>query len=259
MANRARARVIRRRIKHVRFLLSLFLVLGVLVGGYQFLNSSFFAVRSIEVQGNNALRTAEIIETSGVVCGTNIFKVDTRKVVNLLQVMPLVERVEVWRRFPDTIVINVQERTPIAVLAAQGGFVVVDRYGVYLRKLDDILGVSEPIVTGVNVDKTVGPGQAVTSPGLKTAIAVIQELDRDFLDQISEINAQDPEQLILVTLKGLNIRFGDEERVAEKQTFLKSFLADEYWQELIREIAYIDVSYSGPPVVKYHDNGREGQ
>jgi cell division protein FtsQ len=254
VANRTKTRVIRRRFRHARFLLFILLVLACLMGVYQFLNSAVFAVSEIRVTGNHVLQADEVVRVSGLIAGVNIFKINTAGVVNRLRVMPLVEKVTVQRRFPDTIEIQIQERTPVAVVAEDGGFVVVDRWCVYLRKLDTILGVSEPLVTDVDIGSRKGPGQKITSAGLQAAIAVIEKMDRDLLAQISEINARNPDGLILYTMTGVEVRFGSSEEVEQKQEFLKSFLADKRWQKPVPRVAYIDLSFEGPPVIKYRDD-----
>jgi len=253
VATRARARVTRRRFKHARFLLSVFLVLALLMAAYLFLNSAVFAVREIKVTGNRVLQVSEIVRVSGLAVRTNIFKVDTAGAADLLGVIPMVERVQVWRRYPATIEIHIQERTPLAIVAWNGSFVVVDRWGVYLRKLDNILGVSEPIITGVSLGRSKGPGQKIESGGLRSATALIRKMDPTVLAQISEINATNPDDLILYTLTGTEIRFGGVEEVEQKQAFLKSFLADKRWRKPVPRIAYVDLSFNGPPVIKYLD------
>ncbi len=99
------------------FFLSVFLISLVFVLGYKYLiTTPILRIDSIEVQGCRWLAPEEIRELSGVHAGQNLVAVNLKKVRKRVEKNPWVESVIINRVIPDKLVIEIEEKEPVAVL-----------------------------------------------------------------------------------------------------------------------------------------------
>ena len=119
--------------------------------GWRFLTTSpRFAVTAIELQGAHALTRDETLALLPFGTGVNVFRIDTGAAEAALRGHPWVKDVEVRRELPHTVVVEVEERAPVAVVAADGLY-LVEADGTPFKKaeLDRGEGAGLPIVSGV--------------------------------------------------------------------------------------------------------------
>lgn len=127
-----RTRPVRKK-KHylVRFLI----VAAVVTVFICFINSDFFGLREINVEGNRFYNREQIINLSEVRFGDNLFFGESiRNIPETLQENAYFTDVKVKRSLPSGIVIKVKERKQIASFVYGDEFVVIDREGTVLRK-----------------------------------------------------------------------------------------------------------------------------
>ncbi|MCL6479360.1 MAG: FtsQ-type POTRA domain-containing protein [Peptococcaceae bacterium] len=235
-----------KKISRYNLIQSIFFVIVFLTAAYVLARSSVFEVREIRVTGNNSLAGEKIVAVSGISPGENIFKLDLKASAEKIRVMPFIKSVELSRDLPSAVEIRVQERKPCALLPVDSGFIQVDDEGVYLQK-GDIAVNQFPVVTGVKCTAP-APGEQVKSEALDKALMVIKELPPGLLPQLSEVNV-DGDQAVAYTLDGIQCRLGTVADLQQKgEVFMKVL------NELKikgKKIEYIDLSYTGSPVVKY--------
>jgi cell division protein FtsQ len=115
------------------------LAVALLVGAawlvYDVASSPRFQVRTVHVQGNQLLSRSDVEDTAAVV-GANIFWVNRADVVSRLSAMPLVDRVQVDARLPDSVDIRVVERQPAGFWTSGDQTYLVDKDGVILKPVD---------------------------------------------------------------------------------------------------------------------------
>ncbi len=213
---------------------------------YVLARSPFFEVREIMVEGNNSLSAENIISVSGINPGENIFKINLKLSAERIRVLPVVKRVDMSRKLPSTVAIRVEERKPLALLPVDGGFIQVDDEGVHIQK-GDIASNQLPVVTGVTF-AVPEPGGRIMSGALKTALAVVGEIPPGLLPQLSEINI-DGDQITAYTLDGIQCRLGSASGMKQKGEVFMKVLSE--LKAKGKRIEYIDLSYTGTPVVKY--------
>ena len=112
---------------------SIFFVLLVIFTGYVLLQSSIFEVKEIVVKGNQSLSPGKVIAVSGIHTGANIFKIDLEEAGKKLDLLPVLREVQLSRVMPGTVLIEVDEREPVALVPTSSGFVEVDEEVVHLR------------------------------------------------------------------------------------------------------------------------------
>ncbi|KXS42462.1 MAG: cell division protein FtsQ, partial [Candidatus Frackibacter sp. T328-2] len=127
--------------------LSLVIIIALLT----FINSNYFALTKVTVKGNGLLTNEEIINFTGLNNGQNIFQIDFDKVSNRLMRQPQIKGVVLERRFPSTVRIIVDERTPLVVIQQGGDCLLVSKEGWIVDKRKELTDVSLPLLKGLDV------------------------------------------------------------------------------------------------------------
>lgn len=125
----------RKKRRKQNFWLRVFVTLGIIVGAVFFLNSSFFDVEKIVVEGNNYFEDEQIINISNAQTGNNIFWGSQKgEIKKRLNENSYIEKVETSMELPRTLVITIKERLPIAYLKQGKNYIVLDNQGYVLNK-----------------------------------------------------------------------------------------------------------------------------
>ncbi len=112
------------------------------------LDNPYFSVREIQVRGGDKVSGNEIVTIAGLNQGMNIWKVDPAAIEKKVAKHPWVRRVLVRREFPRRIVIDVEERTPKAIVALRKLY-YVDSDGVVFKEVGVGENVQYPLLTGL--------------------------------------------------------------------------------------------------------------
>ena len=138
----------RRRLRVLAVLIVL-AVTGVAVWAVWF--SPFFASEEIRVVGVSELGqqvgTSQVISAAAIPGGTPIIRVDTNAARDKVAQLPWVESVEVYRSWPQAIVVEVRERTPVAVVEDGESRTGVDASGVLFDPPGG-LWITDPVIRG---------------------------------------------------------------------------------------------------------------
>ncbi|MGE5102433.1 MAG: cell division protein FtsQ/DivIB [Deltaproteobacteria bacterium] len=92
---------------------------------------SFFRVRRIEILGARYAAPSDILARMHVDTSASVWD-PTGPLAKRVAASPAIQHVEVRRKLPGTLVVEVSERPPIALVPASGGFKVYDDRGVVL-------------------------------------------------------------------------------------------------------------------------------
>ncbi|CCO08729.1 cell division protein FtsQ/DivIB [Desulforamulus hydrothermalis] len=240
--------------KKNHLLQSVFFILLVSVSIYVLLQSPFFEIKYITVNGNRQLTEEEIIKLSGLHLNANIFKVNLAEAAKRLSLVPMIKSSQLKRSLPNKITITVVERTAVALLPVQNGFIKVDADGVYLQKGQ--IASALPIITGLQV-RVPQPGQPVSAENLPVALSILSQLPRSLAVKLSEINIGKDGQINLYTIDGVQGKLGLPRDVAYKGTVFQQVL--DSLRQTGNRIEYVDISNPRVPVVKYLKQQPEGQ
>ncbi len=112
-----------------------------------------FEVKDIIVKGRNQSGKEEIVDALGTVRGAPIFGINMESAAEKLSGLPWVSSVIVERRLPDTMVVLLTERTPLARWQQNERFFVIDRQGQVLptAKAEDFNDL--PLVVGTGAER----------------------------------------------------------------------------------------------------------
>jgi cell division protein FtsQ len=160
-------------------------------------------VRTVEVNGSTIVDAEEVRDVAAVRRGTPLARVDTGAVAERVRGLPSVAQVVVRRWWPDTLVITVQERAPVAVVADGPDFLVVDAAGVVFdrrpRRPDGLVLL--------RVDR---PGPA--DPATRAALTVVAALTPRLLERVRAVEAESATAITVRLDGGRAVVWGDAER-----------------------------------------------
>lgn len=115
-----------------------------------------FQVNDILVMGRHEIGAAELLQHLGIEKGAPIFSVDLEGAQALLHQINWVDRVTVSRRLPDTIIVTLQERQPVALWQYQKKISLIDKTGFVIKDHDLDAYASLPLVVGEDAPMHVG-------------------------------------------------------------------------------------------------------
>ena len=199
------------------WILALVLVVLLLAGAvYGVFFSPLLGVRSVSIAGATDPVSVKVLAVVDVPDGTPLARVDLDGVAERVNAVPEVAEVEVARHWPDTLVVTVTPRVPIAVTSANGRYWLMDSTG------DPYLAVDAPPAGLVPV-KLATPG--VGDPATAAALTVVAALSPDFRAQITDLAARTPYDVRLTLADGRSVIWGEATDSAKKMEILPAVLA----------------------------------
>ena len=228
---------------------------------YIMLKSSVFEVRQVRiiVDGNilssKDVELSHFIQISGIKTGENIFKLNLTEAEKKILALPEVKEVRITRKFPSTIIIDILQRKPVAMLLCGDYFMEIDIDGICLRK-EQISKIYFPIITWKGYNNNIKTICANTNTGdrieykpVVIALQVIEDLPQELVDMLSEVHIAD-ERIRIYTIDGIQGRLGRPLEIEQKGSvffeILKEISED-------KNIEYIDVKSLKTPAVKYRN------
>lgn len=219
---------------------------------FSFAQSTLFSVQKIVVQGNKVVSRDDLLALANIGTGANIFQVSTGAILKNVSLHPLVKSVNVDRELPGTLVINIVERKPVAMIPVPNGFAKVDDQGVFLQRCDTWPQEPLPIISGIELPANLNLGQPIANPGLREGIKTLLSLPGELYPQVGELYAGNQDKLVFYTRDGLEIRLGIADQAGQKFAVMQKFLADSTYKPY-RVGYYVDLT-TGKPVLGRRSN-----
>jgi cell division protein FtsQ len=115
------------------------------------MTSPRFAVAAVDVVGNERRSADVIVGESGIAIGANVFVLDLDAARARLLADPWIAEAALARRLPGTVLVQVTERKPAAVVA-MGDTLLANGDGEPFKKLEPDDPIDLPLVTGLPPD-----------------------------------------------------------------------------------------------------------
>ena len=195
-------------------------VLGVIVILCICLFTPIFGVSKITVEGNSILKPEELILTSGIEMGDNIFGVNGKKAVKKLEKLPYVEDAEVIKKFPAKLTIKIKEAKNDIIIDTPDVFLVTTINGKVLEKKADVNKYPVPVVKGIKVESAdVGKvfsakDEEKTSQGMEYVKCFYGS---DYWSEINEFYVSDLSNFMLIMRSGMRVTFGPIDTIESLQ------------------------------------------
>lgn len=193
-----------------------------------FLHMPYFNLQEVEVTGNRRLSRAEIIEASEIEAGANLLTINLAAVAERLKRHPWVRSAVVYRKFPGQLIVEIEERTPRAILSAEKLY-YVDEQAEFFSRLLPGDSVDYPLFTGVTAADLDGRGPEIREM-IRLGLGLFDTMERSKsgldLSEISEVRMKLEEGLVLQTREGRILMLGksDFEEKLQRYDRLKRFL-----------------------------------
>lgn len=236
-AERSRRRFARRQWARRWLTLRYLVVAGVLlvvVGGglYAVYFSDALSVREVDVVGARTISAADVETAAAVPRGSALATVDLDAIRFRVKALREVRSVEVTRKWPDGVLITIQEREPVAVVRLGTDLRGVDVEGVPFRAY-------RRAPSGLPRIETSGDVSATDEQALREAVTVIAALPREVSVLVDHLDLKSVDDIDLVLRDGRVARWGSAEDSADKATVLIALLS--------RRAEVYDVSVPGSP------------
>lgn len=199
-------------------------VLAVIVVLCVCLFTPIFGVSEIVVEGNKKLTVEEIVGTSGIKSGQNIFRINTKKTASKIEELAYVDDAKILRKFPAKMKIVLDESTEDIIIDTPTEFIVTTIDGKVLYKTVDVTEVPVPIVKGIEVTSAEVSKIVQTKDennSIKDMSYVRCFYGSDYWSQIDVIDATDPANFMMIMRTGLRVTFGPLDTIESLERKIK--------------------------------------
>jgi len=176
------------------------------------LEDPLFRVREVEVEGCRRIARETILSLTNMEGMPNLFTVSLRKVAEPLESHPWIEHVGVRKVFPNKILVQIEERKPIAILQLEDLY-YIDTKGVIFSPVGDRDGHDYPFLTGLTrqlLEREPVEAKGLIMKGLELLRIAEKEMG-SFLQDISEIHMEKNYGIKCFTrAEGVEVRMGLE-------------------------------------------------
>lgn len=213
-------------------------------GGYLAYRSPIFEISNIEVRGNERVTTATVVERAGLV-GERMFSADLAAAQRELYAIPVVSSVHIERAWPDTIVIEVEERQPWGTWEQGGVGYTIDRDGVVIGTTPPPSG-SPVIVSSEPGSRMLG--DRVDYQAVDAAAEIYEQLPRQLGTTVTEVAFLSGEGVQVTTGRGEVALLGDSGGITYKLAVWAAVASEAQSQGIAYSV--VDLRYGNRPVLQ---------
>ena len=219
--------------KRIKRMLKFTALLIIIIAGIIFaLVSPIFNIKEINVSNNNQINTETIISLSQLNLGQNIFKFNKNKVNKNIKTNAYIESVEIKRKLPNKVQIQIEERKQEYNVEFLNGYAYINNQGYILQ-----ISEEKPTIQGISTpDEQIVEGNRLNSEDLEKLEVIIQimnicknyELDSKITN--IDISTKDEYTLYLEEEKK-TIYLGDKSNLSNKMLYVQVIIEENRGKE----------------------------
>lgn len=233
------------------------------VGGFFLYQSDLFKVEQVSVSGVTHLTDEEMTQLASIPKDTTLLRIDTGQIESNLKSNPWVYSVSVERVFPDTINLNITERSIAAIVDVRvddSGTTetwALSSDGMWLMEIPDrdseeAQQISPQIyedadnalyITDVPYGSIPEAGKLSDNANIENALGIIDGMSTELADQVKYVAASDADSTTLTLDNGIEIAFGDSTNIRDKERVVLQLMSEHEGQ-----ISYINVRSPSDPI-----------
>lgn len=203
-----------------------------------------FNVDRVKIEGNTIYDEADLIKTSGIEKGDNLFEVDIAFAENkLYSVYSYIEEVEVKRSFPNAVTVTITEAVPFSVIEEADGYTLVSAGGKVLeRGLEE---VPEGMLSVRGVSTVTNSEDNTKRKDLM--IKVIGAMQKLEMEDYVFLDLSDTLEITMIYDNRVKVQLGNELEIEYKLQFVDSVIS-----EKLSKVGYqlVDASVPGKIMTK---------
>ena len=226
--------ILKKKRKKIYRVIKILMLLGIIIGGIIYaMLSPIFNIKNITVTGNSKISAETIISLSGLNIDQNIFNFWTGDIKEAVEQNAYIDTVEVKRKLPDSIEINVKERTATYMVTLGNAYVYINNQGYILEITSKKLEV--PLLIGYNTTaEEIVEGNRLNETDLEKLNDILKIMEvasssnSGISSLITQIDISDRSNYILSMPKEKKtIYLGDTTNLSTKILWIDKFLDEE--------------------------------
>ena len=211
------------------------LLIIIIAGSILALVSPIFKIKEINVSNNNQINNQTIKRFSQLNLGQNIFKFNKNKVNKNIKTNAYIESVEIKRKLPNKVQIQIEERKQEYNVEFLNGYAYINNQGYILQISEEKQAL--PTIQGISTpDEQIVEGNRLNSEDLEKLEVIIQimnicknyELDRKITN--IDISTKDEYTLYLEEEKK-TIYLGDKSNLSNKMLYVQVIIEENRGKE----------------------------
>jgi len=220
------------------------IVAVIVAGAVLTYRSPMFEISNVEVRGNERITTATVVERVELI-GERMFAADLAAAQRSLYAIPVVSAVHIERSWPNTIVIEIEERKPWGTWEQGGVGYTIDRDGV-------VIGTTPP-PEGAPVIVSSEPGSRmlgdrVDYQAVDAAAEIYELLPRQLGTTVTEVAFLSGKGVQVTTGRGEVALLGDSGGITYKLAVWAAVASEAQGQGIAYSV--IDLRYGNRPVLQ---------
>ncbi len=222
--------------KRIKLMLKFTALLIIIIAGIIFaLVSPIFNIKEIDVSNNEQIKTETIVSLSQLNLGQNIFKFNKNKVNKNIKTNAYIESVEIKRKLPNKVQIQIEERKQEYNVEFLNGYAYINNQGYILQISEEKQAL--PTIQGISTpDEQIVEGNRLNSEDLEKLEVIIQimnicknyELDSKITN--IDISTKDEYTLYLEEEKK-TIYLGDKSNLSNKMLYVQVIIEENRGKE----------------------------
>lgn len=192
--------------KRLQFLFIFLLAISatiIYIGWY----STLLTVKKVEVRGNQVVSQESILELAQVAPNIQLLRVNVNQTSQRIKTISQIKSVDVRRGWPETLVIEVVERTPLGVTDIPEGRYLIDESGV----------AYQPVTPDANLPLIFGSDDQNRAIGIKAW----QSFPTWLQAEVVSTTVDNPNSIWFLLTSGRRVDWGNLEKANEKAAVLK--------------------------------------
>jgi len=169
--------------------------------------STLLTVKKIEVRGNQLVSQDSILELAQVAPNIQLLRLNVSQTSQRIKTISQIKSVDVRRGWPETLVIEVVERTPLAVTDIPEGRYLIDESGV----------AYQPVTPDANLPLIFGSDDQNRAIGIKAW----QSFPTWLQAEVVSTTVDNPNSIWLLLTSGRRVDWGNLDKANEKAAVLK--------------------------------------
>ena len=165
--------------KKVNFkrIIKIILLMAFIIGATIFvMTTPIFNVTEINVEGNSRISNERIESLSKISLNVNTYQYSKKNIIENIKEEPYIESVQVKRKLPSTIIINVEERNRDFFISNYGSYIYIDKQGYILEISNEVEKLPEIKGFSTSTENLV-PGNRISDDDLEKIEDIIMEIN----------------------------------------------------------------------------------